>query len=353
MSEILLTDRTTIETDWECGMKRWWYKEYGGKGIVPAEEADYFLVGRWIHEDFEKIASGGGVEYVRKLEEDGRASLGAFDQIQAELLYRRLGWAYAFALYIFPSMMEEWEVVSLEREVVFDRTPLWVGNIPDLILRHRERKDILRYVEYKTAKWIKKEWVQYWPYAIQLHMGIIAAGEDLGEKVKYGQVLGLQKGFEKSGKLYHPYVWAYSNGEEWQSGYSAKKGWASRPTWEYEGGMESWVRFLGEEEAQAQFVWSAPVFPDERKVKELVEQVINREREVAEGRERAVEDIGFRSRLFPSRFTKCRPAFGAPCPYLAACHNASVNEDPLGSGLYTLRTPHHELELISQLEEES
>src|SRR3990167_7656298 len=98
----LLTDRTTIETDWECGMKRWWYKEEGGTGIVPKEEAVWFRQGRDYHNDFADLAESAdplhsAVELIASLEEKIR---GTTDQLAQEELTRRAGWIAANALYL-------------------------------------------------------------------------------------------------------------------------------------------------------------------------------------------------------------------------------------------------------------
>ena len=101
---ILLTDRTTIETDWTCGMKRWWYKHEGGVGIVPTIEAAYFLDGRQYHEDFALIAEAEdplvrAKELIEAIEGTVHESQ---DQMFQETQTRRAGWVAANALWIEP-----------------------------------------------------------------------------------------------------------------------------------------------------------------------------------------------------------------------------------------------------------
>src|SRR5712671_6052687 len=94
----ILTDRTSEEVDELCGMKYWWYKLEGGKGIVPKDEADYLTDGKEIHEDLAMFAQGRStLEVVGAIPAptDG-------GQIGLERWSRRVGWAVAFGLYIEP-----------------------------------------------------------------------------------------------------------------------------------------------------------------------------------------------------------------------------------------------------------
>ena len=60
----ILTDRTSEEVDEVCGMKYWWYRLEGGKGIVPTDEADYLTDGKDLHLDLALFAQGRTVEEV-------------------------------------------------------------------------------------------------------------------------------------------------------------------------------------------------------------------------------------------------------------------------------------------------
>lgn len=340
---IYLTDRTTIETDWACGMKRWWYKEEAGGGIVPAKEAAYYEEGRQIHSDFERIVNGEDLESV--------ISSIPFpwdeDDPTREKTQRRLGWLVAFSTYVWPWLSERFTVEAVEREIVLDRSPLWVACTPDLLLRERAATHRLVNFDYKTVGMLGKGWVDYWPYAIQMHLSMVALEEELGEPIGYSQVIGVLKGQERGGKLRHPYVWAYrsADGEKWQPEYGSQLTLA--PLWEYNPGLLQWVTQLGQGEAFSLFPFSRPITLNRRLVDQVIEQRIRREREVSCFRAEAQLNLDLRAQLFEPRYTQCSPAIGSPCPYLAACHNATVNDDPLGSGLYIKRTPHHELEVLA------
>lgn len=337
---IYLTDRTTIETDWECGMKRWWYKHQDGGGIVPVKEPTYYREGRLIHADLAKIAEGHSLEQVLGDIE----TPDPLDIMAVEVWSRRIGWITAWATWIWPSLRLNYEVMFAERELILEYGPLWVANTADLVVRDNRDGRVVVF-DFKSVGMLTRNWVNHWPYAVQMHINTKAVEVEIKEAPKFAQVIGLVKGHEEGGKLRHPYVWAYSDGQAgWSKGW--KKDWLLRPTVEYPGGPHAWALKLGQEEAQEQFVFSAPIIPDERLLESLLADRTQREADIAfyfDGDHAS----GNRHRAtFEPRFSKCRPSIGSECAYLGACHNAEINADPLGSGLYVKRTPHHEVELI-------
>ena len=334
----ILTDRTSEEVDELCGMKYWWYKHEQGKGIVPTQEEDYFTAGRELHKDLDLYAQGQTVaEVVGTIPGPGDGG-----QVGQERHARRSGLAAAFGLYIEPFLRKFGTEVCSEGEVVLDRPPLWVAVIPDRI--QRRKGGGLVYREWKSTKSLRKEWQDHWLYAIQIHLGIKAVEEEMGERIEYGQVLGLNKGYDRDGRLIHPYVWAYRKGAEWSHEY--KFGWDHAPVWEYPGGVVEWVERCGQEVGLKQFAWSPPIFLDQRLLDRWIDQRKRRHAQIQPILQQAQTDLSVRDSHFDQRLIHCRPAYGPACPYLAACHNASVNANPLGSGMYKVRTPHHDLELI-------
>jgi hypothetical protein len=344
-SEIMLTDRTSIETDWLCGMKYWWYKHEGGIGIAPAVEQSYFLLGRQIHDDFGSVAEG--VPYQDVIQTIAPPETG--DQLAWETHYRRLGWVVAFGKYIWPRWKKDYEVVKVEGEMILDRSPLWVAFTPDLVLRGINKSldtyGKLVYKEYKTTKMKSPSWVAHWDAAVQMHISLMGLQEELNEPVAFAHVVGLDKGYEKDGRLNHPYVWAYrTDAGDWLPKY--KWGVPHAPVWEYEDGIEKWVDFCGEDVVNNQFITSAPIFLDPRLLESLIRRRIEREKEIREWKEASGKDWAVREQHFEQRFNQCRPAIGSECPFYAACKNFTVQQDPLGSGLYVPRVPHHEVEIL-------
>lgn len=351
MSGILLTDRTSAETDDTCGMRFWFYKHAGGHGIIPLNEVIHFTVGREIHEDLAMIAG------MPDLSPDAiRAAISAlmpgdfdaFSQAEKERITRRLGWFAAYALYIEPMVRATFEDVAVESELILDRTPLWVAITPDRILRHR-RDGYLVYREYKSTISASNKWLNSWKYAIQLHTSMAAVSEELGEPVRYAQVMGLMKGTIRSDRLSHPYVWAwYHEGrKEWTHDYTRGRGagWAPMPVWEYPGGIVSWVEALGAEVAAEQFPHTEPIFPDTGILDDWVARRTQREMDIAADLAAAQADPLVRAVLFPKITKQCVPAFGDACAYLGVCRNATWRHNPEAHPDYVERIPHHAIEL--------
>jgi hypothetical protein len=328
-------------------MKRWWYKEEGGTGMVPVKEAAYYKQGREIHSDLSRLLLGESLESVL----EGLGSIPTQDQTLWEPHVRRIGWVVAFALYTLPSILTRYEVVSSENELILERGRLWVANTSDVVLRDKLDGRLVVW-DFKTVKILSAGWFASWVTAIQLQILIRAVVEELGEPVKWAQIMGLTKGRETGGKLRHPYVWAYSDGEDkWSSDW--KSGWDLRPTFEYPGGVRAWVEQLGEEVARSQFPTSQPVFSNERLLSRLLRRRLVREAEVERVREASQRSVAVRERYFEPRYSQCRPSFGDPCPFLLACHDADIGRDPIGSGVFVPRTPHHDVETMLRNEGDS
>jgi len=367
--KIYITDRSAAETDDTCGWKFYLNRIEGGIGVVPAEDPIYFKIGRETHEDLAKIAempdiSAAAIDGVV----GGILNQGWLndkdDVSKLELTYRRVGWLTAFALFIEPQIRAKYNNVHIEKEIILDRTPLWVACTPDRLLEDKE-SGALCYKEWKSVKYANAAWVAHWQYAIQLHIGIKAAMEELNRPIAFGQVMGLVKGqASKDGHLSHPYVWGYHNEkkDQWSCSWDdgKKSGWALTPVWKYPFGVVSWVKKVcGPEVAKAQFPHSAPVFLNERMLDGWVEARTHRETRI-EFFKSAINDAEvllsdderskLRNTFFPKRLAQCRPQIGSPCEYLMACWNAETASDPCGKGVYVPRVPHHEVEIISKRE---
>ena len=319
-------------------MKYWWQKCEGGFGITPVSEASYYRVGREIHTDLALLAEGLEWDEIslRTLPPD------LSDQIAQEEWCRRMGWIACILAYVEPWTKERFENVLIEGDLVLDRTPLWIRCIPDRLMRDR-RTGQLVYREYKSAAWFSKTWAAHWPTAIQQHIGLKAIEEEFPPSFHpfprpMGQVMGLLKGEIKYGKLSHPYVYAYRSPQgEWTHKYHSS--WEKIGVWEYPGGIDGWVLHCGPEVAARVIHWSEPIYCDDRLLESMVRRLIERMEQVEQWKGASQTDKGMRELVFEQRFERCRPSIGAPCSYLDACHNYTVNEDPVGSGLFIPRTP--------------
>ncbi len=360
--DILLTDRTTIETDWECETKRYWYKEFGGRGLIPVSEEPYFKSGRIIHQAFADIANGKLWQQVIDEMDDGMPPAGAPQQ-ELETFSWLVGMIAAYGMFIHPYQEKSYRHIMIEKELALEYGRLWIACTPDYVDEAIDGRPRIVVGDFKSVGLLGKEWVNHWPYAIQMHINQRAVISELGHnevqsidlhvrpvdrdvatenRPCYGLVRGLVKGTQRDGKLRHPYVWAYQTEKgEWLNDWNAKA--ELRLVLEHPDGVVGWVKHLGPDIASSLFPVSAPIFLDNRLLDNLLAQTERREAQVAEWRK---NDGVWNNQVFPQRFKNCRPSFGSACPYLAACHNAQVNRDPIGSKLYVWRQPHHDMELI-------
>lgn len=358
-SGMLMDDRTGSEIDDQCGMRFWWTRHQDGTGIVPIEEPAYFEQGRRIHEDMAILATiADPAKWVYDEIKLRTATLPP-EQKDREILYRHLGWLAAWALYHEPRIRERYETVQIEHELILscpvnrgksiDPGILWVPIIPDRVVRRKANRH-LEYWEYKTALAAGQKWQSSWQYQPQLHLGQEAIEQELHEKVSFAQIIGLMKGYpytdaDHQERLIHPYVWAYSNGEHWSVDRVALSNWKRRPVWEYPDGLLAWVQFCGEDVALSQFPRSVPVFKSNRMIQQWVERRYYRQEEIQTYLDEGA-DPDDRHLYFEPRTKQCEPPYGDKCPYVKCCWNAQIGDDPIGSGLFVKRDPHHEVERI-------
>ncbi len=349
------TDRTSIETDWTCEQSHYWRTYHNGTGMVPAQEPEYFLQGRTIHADYAAVMTGSEARpLARRLIEDVLA-IPDVTQMALEQAWWHAGMVLAFAKYIAPKWMATYDVWLVEKEIVLNRPPLALACTIDLALKSKPGLPPRRIItDYKSVRWLTKGWTDHWPYAVQMQINPKAVEEWSGERVDATYVVGLQKGEFRKGLLRHPYIYAYAtaDGTEWVGEWKANP-FALRGVWEMGMGpdrspapvdialerLEGWVEKLGEGVAIEQHPMSLPVFENERMMERLIEDQIRREHEIRDGLAKGAHP-------FRANFKACKPEIGSACAYLAACWNEEVNRDPLGSGLYVPRTPHHDQEWL-------
>jgi len=353
--KIYLLDRSGAETADKCPRAYWWNRLHGGLGISPVDKPEALQVGGDVHEDLQAIAELDDISYenIEKITsgalDEALDKLEPNDQIGRELLYRRFGWATAYALFVEPKIRASWRSIGTERELILDREPLWVPVTPDRVLENIANPEIRVYQEYKTTISASGKWLSSWRKKPQLHLGMKALEED-GTKVAYARIMGLMKGQVRDGRLAHPYVWGYRHDTsgKWTHDYTQARstGWYQAPVWEYPGGLVRYVQTLGETVATAQFPFTEPIFLNEKLLNSWIVRWTAQMEEWAMAESIVADDEEALDTFFPQHTDNCEPPFGDPCSYRWACWNAGVNQDPIGSGYYTKRIPHHDVELI-------
>lgn len=348
--KVYITDRSAVETDDACGMRFWWNRLALGGGIVPKDEPLALAVGRAVHEDLSEMATADISEAGLQARIDAIVNALTLEDIEQvdkmEVLFRRLGWLTAWALYIEPKIRSKYDTVMVEDELVLDRTPVWVAVTPDRVLRDKKDGKLV-YLEYKSTQQSGPKWLSSWHFSIQLHIGLAAIEEELGEPVKFGQIVGLSKGYyaQGSNRLRHPYVWGWVNTktQQWTWKYDSARGadWVEAPVWDYPDGLVEWVKMVGEEAAVSQFPMTAPIFLHRGMLDEWIERRKAREAQIEATKTECLTDERLRGIVFEKRTSKCRPAWGDPCPYARLCWNRGAVGDVLQYGDFVKRVPHH------------
>lgn len=158
-------------------------------------------------------------------------------------------------------------------------------------------------------------------------------------------------------------AWKY----EWQddSGKSRKlawQTWKSFEVWKQPGGVKAWVELLSRNAIQPdageclplQVVTPVPYFRHEDDLRDWFEQTVSQEWDVASNVMEVLHSIEQNGWNHPETRSMLNLMFRqhrrscdwpSPCPYQDICYGSHVRENPIGSGMYIPRKPHHEPEM--------
>jgi hypothetical protein len=340
---IYLTNVSSVETDDTCGMKYWMSHLEGGSGIMKEDEVLPHLLDKAAHNDLRALSTMEDISppAIQAIIDDVLSSLSSEDKLDVgkmELLYRRLGWFAAFALYLEPTLRAEYETIPVDTEVVLDRDPLWAVAYPDRLLRNRSTGEVSyrEYVAFPSGL-TQQRWLQSWHYNIRLHLGLAALNEDASpapNKPVFGQVVGLSRGFVSllDKRLVHPFVWGYRNPitQEWASTNRSGGVWELQPVWSYPGGIVAWIQLCRAATAIGQFPISPAVYLNKDILNAWTARRVHREREIATVKKVALDNANFRVTYFNQATQRCLPAEDTPCPFLAKCWERGAK----GTSLY-------------------
>lgn len=277
---------------------------------------------------------------------------------------------------------------------------LWMSR-PDLIMEHRERK-ILANFQLKTARRVDKSWKTQWEGNVQLAVEAAGAEARLGRRVEEMWVLGMVKGDRKAGwdrdygsldqddlpsgapkQQQSPFCygyfspgtppmvppqwrWANEYFDDTPSRYQQNKAPGPRgyrhtltkdyqrvPSWkqhpplgEGETVLEWWVRNMPEEVLRKQYYLAGPYQRPARLVERFFDQAYSHEKDYAN---RLAVIAASPGSLEETLDAEIPPSWDChryyqECPFIPICHEAEASKDPIGSGLYVPRRPHHEPE---------
>lgn len=343
--QTFLVEFQQTEVDDTCGMKRWMTGIEGGSGLQAKTSILPEMLAAEVHSDLQCIAQMTDISptAIKEVIDDIISGLNyedLKDTVKMELLYRRLGWLAAFAIYIEPEIRMDYEPIVVDSEIVLDREPLWVIAHPDRVLRHKKTKElqVREYIPMPPGL-TNQKWLHSWHFNMRMHVTLAAVMEDLKLGMDFGIVMGMSEGYISTldGRLAHPYTWGYRNKKtnQWSNVFkSDKDGWELAPVWEFPGGIVGWVKMCGEGIARNQFPLSPPIILNKGMLDNWVERKLHREREIKTVSDIATTNLHLRGIHFERRTAQCRPITGEPCSFLTACWNVKTAANPLKSGGY-------------------
>lgn len=363
----------------DCPRKAYLTYYYGGKGIVPAGLDLYQETGSLTHailekvmlyaKEFDAVPSPNTVTgfvneavatYTEAVQERG------FDQFSGELeleMQRQIalaeGLARVWTIHKLPKLLQDYKVIEVEREhrIPFGKEMEMLSRI-DGVLQRRSDDALFAGPEFKTTGWMSEDYVESWRYSVQTLSHCLDVKHVYGEFPSGVLMEFLYKGVKRKDKdggynYYSPLVRAYMRQDDisGQKEFGFDGGLARRKEWvtiePYTMGMEHWVTQLPEEVIDT-ILFSTIVYRSPRELDEWVKQVEIRQYKIAtalgllndgEPSVEGADDI--MASVFPARLDNfCYSnQYKKKCPYLDVCYH--VIDDPLESGVFVAREPHH------------
>lgn len=358
-------DRTRRSTDQKCPRRRYWAFEHGGLGISPRQSAAALSFGIALH----GVIEGTLLDDPARV---GAALLAYQDEVatryathaDAEVITRQhvgllRGMQLGFTRLVLPALRAEYDIEVVEQSLAYAHAPGFrYGFKPDVILRRKD-DGTFWYVDWKSTAKADNKWMKSWDRAIQLHLAAYAFEQVTGKPITGVIVQGFLKGRkEDDAYLASPLIGGWTRPEVppmLPAQFAAKrprewKGWRAISAFDLLGGQEEWFDLLGES-LLSEFPRTAPIFLQRDIVESTFRQAAWREREIAAAKMTLLQSgVDARERdlllerAFPQTFDACEPAWGEPCEYLHCCWTPEVAEDPLATGLFVPREPHHSTE---------
>lgn len=356
-----------------CPRFRFLHYHYGGTGLERISMALPLVTGIAVHEALAEVLLGADptaaidrafAQYEMDVLERGITDEVLSPRFFAEQRALLAGLVYAWHRVRYPQLLREYEPVLIERELLWPLGSRNGVNVLDMIradaLVRRRADGLLFYLEFKTTTKGDENWVRSWEHNSQILINTVAIEELLGERLGGVLIEGLLKGSRrkctlKTSPFYgeviqdSPFCYAFrSMGPKgvvyhtaWERGAEHIRVWEKMPS------TQAWIQQLPEEDLLAQFVALPPIRPSEEQLERHRRQMLIQEEQVAWGLDelsRSSDPAVHRHILdavFPQNDDHCYRYYGSPCSMEPVCFTRAVALDPLGSGLYVARTPHH------------
>jgi hypothetical protein len=385
---VLKTDRSRIVARQECPRLRYLNYHLGGMGLEPRVARIPLVSGIHYHQALAEIVKGVEPEtalaatvtkFTDEINERGLATIADedLDFIRHEQVALLGGIVRGWVYIRLERLLDEYDIVDVEREFEFEPEPGLVAMLRfDLVVRHRAT-GLLYLGDFKGMAYAGEDWAKKQEHDAQWKLYLEGAEAFYQERVDGVFIEGLVKGSRKRetartspwlGKKLQqsPYCYGYTDGTAFQAGYTSRKGWNKTPSWEAMAHREWFDRVLTNPDDLTfnladQFIAMPPICPPKAERKRWLRQVVHQELLWAET-VRVVEAMhddmlagdmeiaAFEDTLdllVPQHDSRCvKFGWDNACQFLnTICYNAGALSDPIGTGDFLPRVPHHAGEL--------
>jgi len=377
MSRLWKFSRSHDQAYIDCPRYNFLQYYYNGKGIVLKKLDLYQSTGSLCHAILEmvmqqakqlgtvppvevvnticKVEKG---EYRKSVEKAGLTETGSLELEMARQSALAEGLARVWTLYRLPAILEEYEILGVEEE---QEIPFGPGQVllsrPDCTLRRKVDGELFAGPEFKTTGWINDDYLESWRYSTQTLSHGLDVMHKYGKEPTGVMMEFLYKGFKKKGEdgvytYYSPLVRAFRmkgefGSEEYgfDSNLGRKKDWEAFDT--YTMGMDKWVDMLPLE-VVTDMLYSTTIYRSDRELEEWKMQTALRQARIQAAYIMLFEDKPTQeaadeimATVFPARLDRyCYSnQYKKKCIYCDICYKKI--DDPIGSGLYVEREPHH------------
>jgi hypothetical protein len=375
----ILVDRSRITTFHRCPRERFLGYHFGGQGIARTGMSLPLVGGIAYHSAFENILKGGDLDTViadtlATYETEVRArGIYGIDDSHMEFLIAeqsRLldGLVRGWVATRMPLFLDRFEIHAIEQEFAFHLSPEIIQMMRLDVIARRRSDGMLFIPDFKGTGTAASYWREGFRHNDQVNSYILAVQETLQERVGGMVIEGLIKGQRKEdtalsspfhGKevQYSPFCYGYKHATsgEVQTEYTNRKGFVKIASWDHFTTIE-WMEKMGEETVRDQFLVMEIPSPEKRELERWRRQTVKQELRIAEGikliefactTERELEREEVLDEYFPQTRSNCH-RFNSHCPFEVVCYDGVVESDPIGSGFFQAREPHHDQEAAVQ-----
>lgn len=347
-ASIVKTDRSRIVAFQDCPRYRWlkYHAGEAGRGYERVALSLPRLNGSFMHAIAATALTGGdwrgalAVERAQyQAQTEARGIEGSPDVLEQLCLLE--GLATLWVARRLPAILAEFDVVEVEQEHVWPMTARLHDMVRVDALLRRKTDGALFLKEFKTARAFSPGWAAQFKHNSQILANLQAMESITGERIEGVEIEGMLKA------PYLAWLWRHSDGSVSLRGH---KGWVKEPIWESMTTAE-WVAHpiwsdLDRDQLFNPLVATRPASQQlERWREATIAQELDVERRLA--LLDATPEIRRKRQLnlyFPMHDNHCNRYFGHACEMERLCYTEEVEADPLGSGLYQVRQPHHDEE---------